>query len=291
MIGMTVLICLASEKTGALYQEAMRSARRGSSGLAEVGPRRECRLLVSVRNAGEARAAVEGGASIVDIKEPANGPLGRAGFEVESDVLRTLRQCAGRLSAYEPPVSVALGELLEGGFDCSVPRGVSLYKTGLSGCDGQVEWRSLLDRLQASIRREAGSASLVAVAYADFKRAGSPLPGHVLDYATDRGLGFLLIDTFVKGHGGLRAFLAEDSLRDLIDRAHAGGVRVALAGSLRSEDVPLLVDLGADVIAVRGAACAASRREGPVEAERVAELASRIRSAAGSMAKREQCCS
>ena len=34
-------------------------------------------LLVSVRNATEAAAAVLGGADILDVKEPANGPLGR----------------------------------------------------------------------------------------------------------------------------------------------------------------------------------------------------------------------
>jgi len=41
------------------------------------------RLLVSVRDASEARAALAGGAGIIDAKEPLNGPLGA----VSSDVL------------------------------------------------------------------------------------------------------------------------------------------------------------------------------------------------------------
>ena len=36
------------------------------------------RLLVSVRNASEARAAINGGADVIDIKEPDHGPLGMA---------------------------------------------------------------------------------------------------------------------------------------------------------------------------------------------------------------------
>ena len=35
-------------------------------------------LLVSVRNVEEALAALEGGASLIDVKEPSRGPLGRA---------------------------------------------------------------------------------------------------------------------------------------------------------------------------------------------------------------------
>ena len=70
------------------------------------GPRSEgamAGLLVSVRSADEARAAVDGGASVVDVKEPDRGPLGRA----SAATWRAVR------AAVPPaiPVSVALGEL------------------------------------------------------------------------------------------------------------------------------------------------------------------------------------
>ena len=62
-------------------------------------------LLVSVRNAEEAAVAMEGGADVVDIKEPADGSLGRATAEIWNQVFPVV---GGRL-----PVSVALGELQE----------------------------------------------------------------------------------------------------------------------------------------------------------------------------------
>src|SRR5690242_18461623 len=61
------------------------------------------KLLVSVRSAAEAQAALTGGASLIDVKEPARGSLGRADAATLTDVLRMV---AGRR-----PVSAALGEL------------------------------------------------------------------------------------------------------------------------------------------------------------------------------------
>jgi uncharacterized protein (UPF0264 family) len=48
-------------------------------------------------------------------------------------------------------------------------------------------------------------------------------------------------------------------------------VRVALAGSLRPEDFAPLLELGPDILAVRGAACRGGR-EGEIDAALVAEL-------------------
>ena len=43
-------------------------------------------LLVSVRSALEAEAALQGGADIIDVKEPMNGPLGRSDISTISAV-------------------------------------------------------------------------------------------------------------------------------------------------------------------------------------------------------------
>src|SRR5216110_1714211 len=60
------------------------------------------RLLVSVADAAEARAALGGGADIIDAKEPRHGALGA----VAPEVLRTIRDAVGS----RRPVSVALGD-------------------------------------------------------------------------------------------------------------------------------------------------------------------------------------
>src|SRR5256885_16611977 len=59
--------------------------------------RRRAGLLVSVRSAGEAEAAIAGGADLIDVKEPAYGSLGRAKDEtIAAGGGRVARRRAGR---------------------------------------------------------------------------------------------------------------------------------------------------------------------------------------------------
>src|SRR3954447_11029832 len=82
-------------------------------------------LLVSVRSAEEAACALAGGATLIDVKEPLRGALGRA----DDAVIRAVVQSVGGTR----PVSAALGEWVEQ--DQSVPDlGLTYVKWGLSGC-------------------------------------------------------------------------------------------------------------------------------------------------------------
>src|SRR5262245_37429954 len=98
------------------------------------------RLLVSVRSAVEAVAALEGGADLIDVKEPSRGALGRAGDSVIADVIQAV---AGR-----KPVSAACGELV--GWLASPRRKQGLpelqfVKWGLAGCGRIADWPVLLE--------------------------------------------------------------------------------------------------------------------------------------------------
>ncbi len=61
------------------------------------------KLLVSVADAAEAQAAVEGGADIIDAKDPTTGALGR----VSLSVLQAIRETV----ASSIPLSAALGDV------------------------------------------------------------------------------------------------------------------------------------------------------------------------------------
>ena len=63
------------------------------------------KLLVSVRSANEAEAALDGGADLIDVKEPHHGALGRTSVKVLREIAVAV---AGRT-----PLSAALGELGE----------------------------------------------------------------------------------------------------------------------------------------------------------------------------------
>lgn len=224
-----------------------------------VQRRQSVQLLVSVRSAEEAEAALDGGAGIIDVKEPSRGSLGRADDAVIAGVVRRV---AGRR-----PVSAAMGELMEGRSPCSVS-GLAWVKWGLAGA-ARADWRAAL----REVRRAVRGSGLVAVAYADAERAGAPPVAEVCDFACAESLPFLLIDTWLKDGTTLLDWLKGVAVAGICWQCHAAGVRVAVAGSLRDEQVELLRVLGPDVIAVRGAACRGGDRGAVVDAGRVRELA------------------
>jgi hypothetical protein len=234
-------------------------------------------LLVSVRSAAEAEAALAGGAALIDVKEPARGSLGCAD---EATINAVLRAVAGRR-----PVSAALGELAEnekkkgkkkGTFIFSraqekmnVPFSLAFAKWGLAGCRGRPDWPG---ELADTARLLPPGCRPVAVAYADWQRAAAPSPAEVCAFAGARRWGAFLIDTWRKDGTTLLDYLTLDELRELRDRCRAADVPIALAGSLGVDQLRLLRPLRPDWFAVRGAACRGGQRTQAIDAERVRRL-------------------
>lgn len=230
------------------------------------------RLLVSVRSAEEAREALAGGAGIIDIKEPADGSLGAALPGVRAEIVREVAGGA--------PVTAALGELQSLGAEWALEhhQGISLYKLGLSETR-QSDWRTMLDEARIRIREGSeGEADLVVVAYADCRRAVSPEPSSLLEYAIDHGFSHFLVDTFDKTAGGLSEFFEWGELGDLCERARRGGLCFVAAGSLGAEQLGAVAAAGVDVIAVRGAATAGVRTAA-IDRQAVSGLIAGIRAA------------
>jgi uncharacterized protein (UPF0264 family) len=213
-------------------------------------------LLVSVRSADEARAASEGGAAVIDVKDPSRGPLGRA----SGDVWRSVREAV----PVATPVSVALGELADWDGE---PRfdglGLAYRKLGLAhaGRDWARRW--------GQIRESSPGPPWVAVAYVDWWVADAPRPEAVLDEALSvPDCVGVLVDTWDKSRPGGLDF----SWRAFVERAQSAGRIVALAGRLDLEMICRLAPLRPDLFAVRGAACVGGDRLSVIDRERVTEL-------------------
>ena len=226
------------------------------------------RLLVSVRNASEARAALAGGADIIDTKEPLNGPLGA----VSSDVLHEIAATIGNAA----PVSAALGEICEDGvLDRAIAArqaGVTFVKVGFAG----MRQRQRLEEVVLTLARAAHPPALVLVAYADFDVADAPPPADILAVAAHVRPAGILLDTYDKGRAGLTSLMHACTLATFVSRAKASGRFVALAGKLTLEDIETMQDTGADVIGLRGAACEGGRG-GVVTPARVRALCEHIK--------------
>lgn len=246
-------------------------------------------LLVSVRDAAEAAEAVEGGADIIDVKEPRQGSLGRA--EPAAAV------AVARVVAARRPWTMACGELGgqsggeasgqaggEVGSEAAATGGPAIsrhldrvwsllvggalppaaVKIGLAGAAG-TDWRRRLLTIFESLPFDS---ERVAVAYADWALARAPSPGEVIAAAAGLGCSTLLIDTFDKSAGGLFDCCQPGLPAAWVAAARAAGLQVAVAGRISQEGIPAAWGLRPDVVALRSAVCF-NGRDGRVQAELV----------------------
>jgi uncharacterized protein (UPF0264 family) len=217
------------------------------------------KLLVSVRNVQEADLALAAGVDLVDVKEPARGPLGAASPETINEILRKADRRAR--------TSVAFGELLEWGRDNPLPgllggaqpesaTSPDYVKVGLSGCGSIANWPEKWRRFLANVSPHATG---VAVVYADWARANAPPPAEVIAPARTLKFAAVLIDTFDKRGPGLLRLLSIAMVQSLIEEVHASQMEVAIAGQLRLDDALAISQLNPDYIGVRGGICRADR--------------------------------
>lgn len=242
-------------------------------------------LLVSVRDATEAAAALDGGAAIIDVKNPDAGSLGAAAARDVAGVAEAVGRHRRRV-----PWTVAAGELREELGDpgrtlrwldriaaeanaAATPHAIKFGLAGLAGTGWQRDFCRVMQSLPGALAR-------VAVAYADWPRVDAPPPLDIVAAAADAGCTVFLVDTADKSAPGLLeacaapgrdAWPALDGWRALdawIEAARKAGLAVALGGRLRLDEIPSLCRFAPDVVAVRSAVCS-NGRSGPVDASLV----------------------
>lgn len=219
-------------------------------------------LLVSVRSAEEAVAAVEAGADLIDVKDPSRGPLGMAHHESVAAVLKAVKK--------RVPVSAALGEwsdtiLTDAHWHLELP--LQYVKWGLAGYKGGPAWGE--DLLET--RREIPTGiEVVAVAYADWEKANAPPPAEVAKYAKRFRYRAFLLDTFNKDNSkSLLDWMKPAEIAEMVASLQRGMVDVAIGGSLKLEHLRQLKDVNPNWYAVRGAVCAGGKRDGVLDEVRV----------------------
>jgi uncharacterized protein (UPF0264 family) len=227
------------------------------------------RLLISIAAANEIPAALQGGADIVDVKDPAAGALGAASAEV-------LHAVCAELSPNHR-ISAALGDSdVPGGTLTLAAAGAAAFgaryvKLGLITSD-IAAIVDLLRHLQQSVRLVNPSCGVIAVGYADADQIGAAAWQSLPDIGQASGIEGCMIDTAVKKKQHLFDHCQEPELARWLADCRQAGLLCALAGSLGQADLPPVRRLAPDVVGFRSAACDGSRISGQVSAERVAML-------------------
>lgn len=231
----------------------------------------ELLLLVSPINPKEAIEAIKGGADIIDVKNPREGSLG-ASFPW---VIKEIR----RITPDNMLVSATLGDVPYKPGTISLAAlgaltaGADYIKVGLYGTKNSKEAVDVMENVVKTIKDEEKKAFVVAAGYADAHRVGSLDPMEIPNVAYEAGADVAMLDTAIKDGKTLFDFLSVEKLQDFVKEAHNIGLKAALAGSIKKEQLRPLNEIGCDIVGVRGAACVGGdRNTGTIHRSAVTEL-------------------
>ena len=220
-------------------------------------------------NVEEARAALAGGADIIDVKNPKEGSLG-ANFPW---AIRAVADVARGIA----PVSATIGDLPFKPGTASLAAlgaavsGAEYVKAGLLGAKDQAQAVEMLEGIVRAVKDYDPKKKVVASGYSDFLRAGCLSPLLLPQAAASAGADLVMVDTAVKDGRPTFDFMSEAELEQFISRGHSEGLEVALAGSIGFAHLDLLKRLQPEIIGVRGIVCGGDRSSS-VRAELVAEV-------------------
>lgn len=227
------------------------------------------KLLISVTSDEEARAAIAGGANIIDVKNPAEGALGTASVAALRDVCAILP--ANRLGSAALGDSGSTPGVLALAAYGAATFGVHYVKLALGRIRPEAAVK-LLRILQDNLRLANPDCALIAVGYADGAEVEA-LPWQLLpEISRAAQIKGCMIDTALKDGRKLFDHCDETALAGWIAECRQAGLLCALAGSLQATDLPALRRLSPDVVGFRGAACRGDRVHGQIEVDLVTVL-------------------
>ena len=215
--------------------------------------------------------SIKGGADIVDVKNPKEGSLG-ANFPW---VIRDIRE----ITPEDKLVSATLGDVPYKPGTVSLAAmgahvsGADYIKVGLYGTKDYDEAVEVMENVAKTIKDVDNDTIVVAAGYADAHRVGAVDPMEIPKVAKDAGCDLAMLDTAVKDGHTLFDYLSIEDLEKFVNEAHSYGLKTALAGSVKKEQLKPLNDIGCDVVGIRGAACVGGdRNTGKIHHTAVAEL-------------------
>jgi len=225
---------------------------------------RTLRMLVSVRSVAEALLVARSGADFIDLKEPSAGALGGLPIPTLRAIVDALRdQGAGwKLSATVGDLEMSDVPAILARVDRVGACGVDYVKVGITRDAGADEVLTALSRCAWSV---------VPVFIAD-----QGIDAELVARACASGFPAVMVDTADKLSGSLFDVATPQQLGDFVQQVRDAGALVGLAGALRVQHLPQLVDLAPDFAGFRSAVCAGDR-SGSLDPVRLRGLVAQLR--------------
>ncbi len=227
------------------------------------------KLLISPINPEEAIASHEGGADIVDVKNPKEGSLGANFPWIISAVKESIRS--------EKPISATIGDFNFKPGTASLAAlgaavaGADYIKVGLYDVQTEEQALEMLTKITKAVKDFDPEKKVVASGYSDYERINSINPQLLPAVGAKAGVDVVMVDTGVKDGRSTFEFMDEEALTVFTAAIRDVGLMSAIAGSLVFDDIPVLKRIQPDIIGVRGMVCGGDRNDG-IRAELVEKL-------------------
>ncbi|MBD3189934.1 MAG: hypothetical protein GF308_04795 [Candidatus Heimdallarchaeota archaeon] len=235
------------------------------------------KVLISPQSLEEARECFQGGADIIDVKNPSEGSLG-ANFPW---VIRSIRKA---IPIYIP-ISATVGDVPNKPGTVSLAAlgaafaGASFVKIGLAGASTESEGIAIMKAVKRTIDEYQLPTLVVAAGYAEGEAIGSLSHSLIPKIAQKARCDFAMIDTFDKKiKQSIFDILTIEDLKVFINQCHKKQVQTALGGAIQKKHIGLLKDLRPEVVGVRGAVChQGDRLNGKIKAGLVQDFISALK--------------
>ncbi|MCD4843500.1 MAG: (5-formylfuran-3-yl)methyl phosphate synthase [Methanosarcinales archaeon] len=215
------------------------------------------KLLVSPINLEEARSAMNGGADIIDVKNPKEGSLG-ANFPW---VIKSVSDAVNS----KVPISATIGDFNYKPGTASLAAlgaavsGADFIKVGLFDIQTNEQALEMAQRVVKSVKNYDSSKKVVISGYADYKRINSIPVSELPPICKEAGADVVMMDTGVKDGRSTFEFMTNEELSDFTDAARENGLLSAIAGSINFDDIDALNQIDPDIIGIRGCVCGGDR--------------------------------
>ncbi len=214
-------------------------------------------MLASVRDLEEAKLVYQGGADIIDLKEPNDGALGAVPLSQIHRVVDDLwEKCV---------VSATIGDLPAD----SVQINEKVIQTAETGVDyvkvGMFSDRHIETCLPSLVHCTNKGIAVIAVFFADMEFDVD----FAIQIAADARLKGVMLDTARKGSGSLLTHRNILQLEYFVNRAKQNDLLTGLAGSLTKEDIPTLLKALPDYVGFRTALCNSKLRTGSLNQQAI----------------------
>ncbi|MFW9876375.1 MAG: (5-formylfuran-3-yl)methyl phosphate synthase [Candidatus Thorarchaeota archaeon] len=232
------------------------------------------RLLISPRTIEEAKIVIDNLVDYIDCKNPKEGSLG-ANFpwvikKMKSLIPNNSHQLLSATIGDFPnlPGSASLAAL------GAAVSGADIVKVGLKGPKDEKTGIELMRKVVRAVKDYNDAIKIVVAGYADQIRMNSSLGFmSIPNIAAESGSDIAMLDTYIKDNMGLFDFLTIEQLIQFKNKAKNFDLEVALAGNLRLENIPSIIQISPDIIGVRTVVCEGyDRNNGSIKSHLVEAL-------------------